>query len=57
MLVKNEILWYKISIRRIEFSACRMLMKERRGPIAGAFGEWRAGEKILGLSQMGLARP
>ena len=45
MLVKNEILWYKISILRIEFSACRMLMEERRGAIAGAFGEWRAGEK------------
>ena len=44
MLVKNEILWYKISIRRIEFSALSDANGEK-GAIAGAFREWRAGEK------------
>ena len=45
MLVKNEMLWYKLSIRRIEFSAFQTPMEEKRGEIAGTFREWRAGEK------------
>jgi hypothetical protein len=52
MLVKNEILWYKLSIRRIEFSALSNANEERRGEIAGTFREWRAGEKNLGLAQI-----
>jgi hypothetical protein len=52
MLVKNEILWYNLSIRRIEFSALSDVNGERRGKIAGAFRESRAGEKILSESRV-----
>jgi hypothetical protein len=43
--VKNEILWYKLSIRRIEFSALSDTNGGEKREIAGAFRESRAGEK------------
>jgi hypothetical protein len=52
MLVKNEILWYKLSIRRIEFSALQTPMEERRGEIAGTFREWREGGEKFYLNRV-----
>jgi hypothetical protein len=45
MLVKNEILWYKLSIRRMEFSALSNANRGEKREIAGTFREWSTGEK------------
>jgi hypothetical protein len=45
MLVKNEILWYKLSIRRIEFSALSDASGREKRRVAGTFREWRVAEK------------
>ena len=45
MLVKNEILWYKLSIGRTTTSALSDANEGEKREIAGTFREGRAGEK------------
>jgi hypothetical protein len=47
MLVKNDILWYKLSIHRIDLGALSDANGGENREIAGKFREWRVEEKIL----------
>jgi hypothetical protein len=51
MLVKNEIMWYKLSIRRIEFSALSDDNGGEKREIAGGFREWREGGEKFYLNR------